>query len=303
MAGGIINNSPTQDSTIVIRDIRSDTMAEINLLNAQLFSLIRGGVDVIWPGGAPEGRRPKTGYRNSSPLMFPIVGTAPDWKVLIDGKHHPMAQHGIARDLPWELIESNKSSVLFKQVYDGLQEVPSKKGTISVFPRSYELIQRCMVCHASLEYMIVINNTSDKPMPYAVGWHPAFKYVNPSNFAVLWPQQNEMYGKRVPLMQVSNADDSVIEFVNSGIVEYLNNEFTVRINHNFGHMQIWAKKGEECVAVEPISARSLSRNPLANSPEGKNTELGLQPGYRLLEPGESRTYVAYIFVRPASETA
>jgi len=270
--------------TIKIGDRK--TTAEINLMNSQLFSLKRKDVEVMWGGGAPEGYRPKSGWQNSMIEMFPVIGAPVAGRILIDGNYFPMAQHGIARDLPWEMTRSNSYSATFEQVYEGGQEVPSKKGTISVFPRSYWLTKTYEISQGTLVFTLEVQNPSDKMLPYAVGWHPAFRAVEGSILKVLQGREQK---DCIPLHRVREANGNVLEFDNSDAIKYENTEFSLALNHNFGRTQIW-DKGEGLVALEPISAFSMSRAPVNT----KETELGLQQGYKNLKRGERATFKANI---------
>ena len=87
-------------SEATIKMANGGTEIELNLANRQLFSLKRNGVEVMWPGGAPESKRPKTGWPNSEIVMFPIIGAAPDDKIRIgvkflDAGSMPIALGGI----------------------------------------------------------------------------------------------------------------------------------------------------------------------------------------------------------------
>lgn len=283
-------NPFAKDFTVAISG--ASISAEINAKNSQLFSLKRENVDVMWPGGAPESRRPKTGWQNSSPEMFPIIGSAPGDKILVDGIYYQMVQHGIARDLPWELTRSNSQSVTFEQAYDAMSEVPSSKGT-SKFPRCYWLTKTYEIKQSELTYTLEIYNKSARTMPYFVGWHPAFRSLEPSMLKVM---QENAQKTSLTLSKIREAPRNTIEFIGSNKVRYENNEFSLILSHNFadlnsGGTQIW-DRGDGCVAIEPISGSALSWLPK----EAGDVELALQPGCRILKPGKNAVYTASLSV-------
>jgi len=256
------------------------TAAEFNLENSQLFSLKRNGVDVMWPGGAPKADRPKEGWQNSWIKMFPVVGLPLEGRLLIDGTYYPMAQHGIARDLPFKAVQSDPKSVTFEQVYEGGQKVLSSKGTVSLFPRSYRLTQTYTVGWGVLGFASTLENTSEKDLPYATGEHPAFIALEHSTIEIL---RREKTIREVSLENVREADGNVLEFPDNATVIYRTPAFQLMLNHQFGNTQIWHK--EKCVAIEPITNFSLSRHP--NS----------QENYKLLRRGEKITHSGIIDIR------
>lgn len=258
---------PISKETIKISN--NGTEAEINTSNMQLFSLIRHGVDVMWKGGAPEASRPDKGWQNSEIIMFPIVGDSIDGNICTGGANLPMAKHGIARDLKWEITEANPSSVSMVQVYEAWDEVENgKNDKYSLFPRSYQMNKSYSITdEGKLSFTIEVKNKSKEILPYAIGWHPAFITQKDSSIFRAY-DVDVVIGcsstrwdvcRSVSLSDVRNADGNVTLLKDTDRISYYSSGFQLTLTHNLTWgTQIW-DKGEGLVALEPISATSLRR--------------------------------------------
>ena len=265
---------------------RSKTTAKINLLNTQLFSLKREGLEVMWKGGAPIEHRPIVGWQNSEIVMFPIIGATPNGKITVDGTNFPMSQHGLARNLPWQ-TNINSEGVSMAQIYEAGNEVKNSKGEISVFPRSYKLTKNYSIDgEGKLVFKIEIENRSREALPYSIGWHPAFLALENSTVRL---SKDGTVLCSFSLQNVFASPGNVIVADSCDNILYKNDRFNVEIKHDFGTAQVW-NKSEGYVALEPISSKSLSRYP--NEPE----DLMLNVSMKKLMRGENHIYTAQIGV-------
>lgn len=262
-------------SEATIKMANAGTDIEINLANQQLFSLRRNGVEVMWPGGAPESRRPKTGWQNSEIVMFPIVGAATNDKIIIGGKEYTMGQHGIARYIPWRIVNPGAFSVNMVQYHYGKEGIRGKKDQISVFPESYRLAKTYYLgSGGELGFKIDVSSESGNELHFALGFHPAF--LTPNGTGTI-TNRNSSHSTAMSLDSIRNMDGCVVRFEDSRSIEYATDSFKVTLTHNLGMAQVW-DNGEGCVALEPITAESL------RSPQRPDAELGSIPGYITL-PG------------------
>ncbi|MDE1868914.1 MAG: hypothetical protein KGH60_03035 [Candidatus Micrarchaeota archaeon] len=276
-------------SEATLKMSNAGTEIEINLANQQLFSLKRNGVEVMWPGGAPESRRPKTGWPNSEIVMFPIIGAAPNDKIRIGDKEYPMGQHGIARYIPWRIIDPGTFSVNMVQYHYGQEEIRGKNKQISVFPEPYRLAKTYFLSESGdLCFKIDVSSESDNNLHFALGFHPAFLVPNGAG-AVANRSSNDSTTLR--LSEVRKAEGCAMRFEDSRAIEYLTDSFKVTMTHNFGMTQVW-DKGEGYVAIEPITAPSLSatRQP--------DAELGAMPRYITLRGHGHMSFFGTIKVEP-----
>ncbi len=265
------------------------TYAELNLKNGQLFSLMRGRVEVMWPGGAPADRRPATGWQNSEIVMFPIVGAAPEDRFLIGERGCLMNQHGLSRYMEWEDILSRSDRIEMKQVYHAGEVVAGK--TPCSFAGSYTLAKSyALDGDGKLTFTLELKNNSDIDFRFAAGWHPAFRSVNNGT---LIAGHGPVMSIPIRLEDVRNAAGNVMRFDDSGNVIYRTSRFTVVMAHTFGGSQVW-DRGEGLVAIEPITSPSLSRRQHGNAP----IDINAQEDYRWLRRGAPVELQAAVSIYP-----
>lgn len=161
----------------------------INSLGAEIFSVKnKNGLEFIW-------QAKKEIWPRHAPVLFPIVGKLKEDEFLFEGKSYKLGQHGFARDLDFDLIESNTSSCTFQLVSDTKSK--EKFPFDFIFQIKYELRENKL----SISYKI--SNPSKEPIFFSVGAHPGFK---------------------CPLLETENFEDYFLEFESSDfIITELNN--------------------------------------------------------------------------------
>lgn len=105
-------------------------------------------------------------WGRKSPILFPFVGALKNKEYSYNGKKYPMGQHGFARDMEFNLIETNGKSVWY-ELKDNEQTKPKYpfKFTLRV---GYELEKN----KVKVKWMVQNNDT--KIMYFSIGAHPAF---------------------------------------------------------------------------------------------------------------------------------
>ena len=146
--------------------IESDGLAvEVSSLGAEMQSLTsRDGRSWGWDGDAAF-------WTGRSPILFPIVGKAPDNQVLVDGQAYDMQQHGIARRSEFRLVESDTASCL--------HELVASDASKAAYPFDFRLTLRHAVAGSRLTVAAEVTNTDSKPLPFGLGFHPAFAWPLP----------------------------------------------------------------------------------------------------------------------------
>lgn len=135
--------------------------AELN----RIFSK-NNNTEFLWHGDSKYwGRR--------SPVLFPIVGRLKDNETFIDGVSYNMNQHGFARDMEFELIDSTSDSLTYK--------VTDNEESKTRYPYSFELIIRYTLLDNSIKVEWFVKNTNDCDMYFSIGAHPAFNVPFNSN--------------------------------------------------------------------------------------------------------------------------
>ncbi|PJE27692.1 Galactose mutarotase [Pseudooceanicola antarcticus] len=138
--------------------------ATVSDLGAELQSLTHESGELLWHGDAAH-------WSGRSPILFPIVGRAPGDVIAVDGQEAPMRQHGFARKMAWELAEHTATSCT--------HVLRDTAETRAIYPRAFQLSLTHALSGATLTATAEVRNTGDQPLPFGLGFHPAFNWPLP----------------------------------------------------------------------------------------------------------------------------
>ena len=147
--------------TETITLLSGDARAEIALAGAEPLSWRVDGRELLWRGDADH-----WAYR--APILFPLVGASKGAAIRVDGTTYPMPQHGFARILPFQVVEATESIARFR-LTDGPE-------TRTHYPFAFALDLVVELGLSTLSLSFEVTNTGDGPMPYGLGFHPAFRW-------------------------------------------------------------------------------------------------------------------------------
>lgn len=135
---------------------------EISDAGAELQSIksVKTGYEFLWQGD------PRF-WKRRSPVLFPIVGSVWDGRFIMDGKEYPMSQHGFARDMIFEPVDTEAENELW-------YELKSSEETLKKYPRDFSLKIGYRLDNERLTVIWEVTNTGDKEMAFQIGAHPAF---------------------------------------------------------------------------------------------------------------------------------
>ena len=225
--------------------------ARVNLGSQQLCSLRCGNREWMHGASLPKSeQKPEDtlGWQQSELIMFPVVGPVKDNFLDIDGNEYSMAQHGISRHLPWELIERNGVMARFRQLYlAGTPVANSKIEKGLVWPFSYRMEKTYELTGSGLKFTVTVTNESETPMRYSTGWHPAFKIHNPYFVA-----QDSDGDRRISLLEICEASlksalvlsRNELTLVDSG---------TLTVTTDAPYIMLWSPAGSKMVCIEPTT--------------------------------------------------
>lgn len=148
------------DDTIEIR-AANGSFACIALRGAEPVSWQVGGRDYLWSGDPAH-------WNRHAPWLFPVVGASVDGHVQVAGQNYPMAQHGFARDLPFAVAARTEDAVTL-QLTDSPVTHPH-------YPFPFRLEIDASISAGGLAFAIRVTNPGETPLPYALGFHPAFPW-------------------------------------------------------------------------------------------------------------------------------
>lgn len=146
---------------IIALRAQDGTEAALALTGAEPISWQVEDRQYLWDGD-PEH------WNRHAPWLFPVVGASAGGVVRVGGKEFPMAQHGFARDLPFTVVAQEADSATLR-LADGPE-------TRAHYPFAFRLDITARVRPKGLDFAIEITNPGDVPLPYALGFHPAFPW-------------------------------------------------------------------------------------------------------------------------------
>lgn len=166
--------------------ISNDFLAiEVSPLGAELQSVTTAdGRAWLWNGDAAF-------WTGRSPILFPIVGKAPDDTVLVDGKSYSMPQHGLVRRRTFDQTSASDTDCRF--------ELTASDETRAAYPFDFALLVDYILDGSTLTVAVTVENRGDVDMPFGFGFHPAF----------LWPLPGAD-GKRHRIVLANGAEPPLI---------------------------------------------------------------------------------------------
>lgn len=136
------------------------TTAEIRTKGAQMVSFKgNDGREVMWQADPAV-------WANSAPVLFPVCGMPKDEQVIIDGVTYPMAKHGFTRNPDFEVVKVGDDFV--ELVLTPTEESRPQYPFEFAFHVIYTLREN------GFRTDFVVENKSDRVMPFCVGGHPGF---------------------------------------------------------------------------------------------------------------------------------
>jgi galactose mutarotase-like enzyme len=203
---------------------------------------------------------PSLSVRGGIPILFPICGNLPNNTYSHQGKFYPLKQHGFARDLPWEVVDS--ASVL----PDAMQLVlTSSDTTRSQYPFDFELRFTYRLLANRLRIEQQITNRSAEPMPFSIGFHPYFQVNDKSQLQFEIPAieyQDQQTQTVHPFSGQFDFDRPEIDvafrqiFRNSAQVTDSARQIDLTLSYEplFSTLVFWTVKGKDYYCLEPWSA-------------------------------------------------
>jgi len=129
---------------------------------AELSSLVKKltGTEYLWQADS-------TYWGRHAPILFPIVGRLQNDTFLIGDQKYAMKQHGLARNMDFELIKSNKDSLTF--------ELTNSEDTLKNYPFPFGLRLTYSLSENQLIVGYEVFNPSEETLYFSIGGHPAFR--------------------------------------------------------------------------------------------------------------------------------
>ena len=244
----------------------------------------RGGLLVGWRCGGEERlyfdaerfADPSKSVRGGIPVLFPVCGNLPDGALVLPQGRFPMAQHGFARDLPWELAALDSG--------DGIRlTLSDSPATYSAYPFQFQLSLDYQLEPDALAIRAVVEHRAGAAeaglMPFALGLHPYLQVAGLAQASVdglperCWDHLTAAEAATADqLARVEKGVDLRVEGLDGSgsgprVCTGTGTAVELQMQPPFAHAVLWSDPPRPMLCLEPWSA-----------PRG---ELGLQ-----LQPGE-----------------
>ncbi|WP_319518934.1 aldose 1-epimerase family protein [uncultured Martelella sp.] len=240
-------------------------------------------------------------WTGRAPILFPIVGKAPDDRVEIGGESFVMKQHGFARRSMFKLAESSETRCRFV--------LTDSAETRTTYPFAFRLSVEHVLEGKTLTVSASVENTDDKPMPFGFGFHPAF----------CWPMPGMTKGHVHHITLANRAEPAMVR-LRGGLIDLtpLPSPFSkgiLALDHDYfeddamifpdgagdrltfsaedgpdlqfafeglPNLALWTKPGAPYICVEPWHGMAAAH--------GKGAALEDRPSTKILAPGESARF-------------
>lgn len=273
-------------------------IARISDLGAELQSLrLADGRELLWQGDPAH-------WAGRSPVLFPIVGRAAENRLTVGGDPVEMAQHGFARRSRFSLLDKGADFTRHR--------LTDSAETRAQFPRAFQLDLEHRLDAHGLSITADVTNTGRDALPFALGFHPAFRWPLPGAEAA--PHEVELHNGAEPLRRklqdglISEAEapspfrkghlalshdlfteDALIFPEGAGQALRYGAKNGPGLEFRFEHLPylaLWTKPGAPFLCIEPWQGMAARH--------GGGPALEDRPGTLTLAPGLSRSFAMKI---------
>ena len=138
-----------------------DAAAAVALYGAEPLSWRVAGREFLWRGDPAH-------WAERAPILFPAIGASAGGVVRIGGRSFPMPRHGFARELKFAVVERGPDAVRLR--------LAESTATLRHYPFRFRLDVAVALAADRLFLRFAVANADERPMPYAVGFHPGFPW-------------------------------------------------------------------------------------------------------------------------------
>lgn len=269
--------------------------AVIALRGAQALQWRAGGRDLLW---TPD----PVFWEDVSPLLFPVVGWTRHGQARVAGRLYPLALHGFARLLDFELRAQGADFVRLGLADSAL--------TRALYPFSFDFAAEYRLGADTLEMTLHVANRGALPMPYACGFHPGFRWpfaggaqgdyrivfdkaedphvpvIAPGGLIGTAVKSVPLHGRALALAPELFAGDALCFLKTRGSgLRFEGPDAAISMKtENLPHTALWMRPGGQYLCLEPWSGHS--------DPEGFAGDLFEKPSMTVLAPGQSAQHTA-----------
>jgi galactose mutarotase-like enzyme len=204
--------------------------------------------------------------RGGIPILFPISGQLENGEYEWDGHVYQMKNHGVARNQPWEVIET-KTEDSQASITVGFK---SNEETRKPYPFEFEVIFTYTLTKNCLTIDQQYRNQSDSDMPIYAGFHPYFKTASKDltyeTDAKMYLDYNDMkiYEIQGSLDLTNKVESFVLLDTKKSEISFglpdLKKTISLTFGDEFKYIVLWTEKDQEFICVEPWMAKTNELN-------------------------------------------
>jgi galactose mutarotase-like enzyme len=280
-----------QETVELIEKIRLEcggASAAISTRGAEPVAWSVAGRDLLWTGDPAY-------WARVSPVLFPTVGRVRDGLLHVDGAAYPMDIHGFAPQSEFSVAERSGDAARFVLGDD--------EETRRRYPFAFRLEITYRLTEDALSTEFRVANPGDRPLPFALGFHPGFRWPfgegGREGHAIEFEHAEEpavpvitkqglfsserrsvpLEGRRLPLDETVLAKEALCFLdARSRWVRFAGPGGAIRMSaENFSHWALWGRAGAPFVSIEAWTGHG--------DPDGFEGDIMEKPSMRFLEPG------------------
>ena len=219
---------------------------------------------------------PTKNVRGGNPVLFPICGPLENGVYMLpDGRQYRMNQHGLARNKPWEVVETEccQDSALITLALTDDDE------TRQAYPFKFRLVFTYIVERGKITIEQIYRNASRESMPFYAGFHPYFHAsgVKARSLQITAPAYTDvksgMVYENTGNLEINSKEEINLVFAGLGGQEaWFTREdgfrISVKYDQDFKYIVLWALKDRDFLCLEPWMGTNYDLN------RGKAVNLG-----------------------------
>lgn len=218
--------------------------ASVRIEKGELVSYKVDGHEFSHQKGSP-------GWRNSDTEMFPIIGptSEADFKVDTPRGLAIQDQHGLLRELSYDMISKGMTSAVYKKEYVANTRVsnskyPEKSTAKELhWPYGFRFEKSLLLSDVGLEISFKIRG--EEGMPFMLGYHPAFKlHIEEPSI--------ETNDRNISLKEVLSAGSRALQVANCENILLKDKKSLSIKTKGFGNFMLWTEV-PNMVCIEPIT--------------------------------------------------
>ena len=236
-------------------------------------------------------------WPRTAPVLFPIVGKLNENSYRHGSDFFPMSQHGFARDMEFNLIDSWDDFLIYR--------LDSNEQTLRIYPFHFSLEIEYRLIDSSLEVLYRVLNKDKQDMYFSIGAHPGFslegwpakkyflEFEREENLSTMGLQDGliatgegmnlELKNRRIEITKDLFLKDALVfkdlQSTSLGIFQEGSSQ-GLRVNFSgFPFLGIWSKPGAPFICIEPWHGHA--------DPFGFEADISEKPGIMKLQEGAS----------------